>query len=151
MFSGHAAFWALAPLMFRTYYPKYRHVASSTRAASLHAPIPKCCVCRRGEPALLPTLHARGRRWVSVFLWVAFTHTSLTDVMNHQHYSVDMLLAVVVTAAVWTWLAWVYDPAERALPPRPPGAPPDKPHWAVLVLLGIVMLMTFSGILISKS
>ncbi|EFJ40148.1 hypothetical protein VOLCADRAFT_121755 [Volvox carteri f. nagariensis] len=94
IFSGHGAFWVLAPLAFRTYYPGRR-----------------VCV------------------WV---LWLALAQACVKDVVDEQHYSVDMLLAVVVTWAVWDWLAWVYPAEESVLPHRPAGAPADKINPAVV-------------------
>ena len=42
-------------------------------------------------------------RPVVALLWAAVLQGSLRDVWEQHHYSVDMLLAVVVTWAVWTW------------------------------------------------
>lgn len=102
VFSGHGAFWVLAPLAYRSYYPKYRAVQA--------------------------------------LLWLALAHTSLKDVLDLQHYSVDMVLAVVVTWAVWDWLAWLHPPA-RPLPRRAPGAAPDPLSlWVVgLILVGLAV------------
>lgn len=107
IFSGHGAFWVLAPLAFRTYYPGHR----------------------------LST-------WV---LWVALLHSSVRDVVDRQHYSVDMLLAVVVTWAVWDWLEWVYPP-EAPVPVRPRGSPPDKLNIFVVGL--IVACLGVAGVIV---
>ncbi len=69
---------------------------------------------------------------------MALVHTSLRDVIDKQHYSVDMLLAVVVTYGVWNALDWVY-PASQPLPARAPGTPPDKPHPLVLALIALAL------------
>mmetsp|Transcript_25348 Transcript_25348/g.68866 ORF Transcript_25348/g.68866 Transcript_25348/m.68866 type:complete len:370 (-) Transcript_25348:415-1524(-) len=95
-------------------------------------------------PLALQTYYQK-YRWVGAFLWVALAHTSLRDVIDKQHYSVDMLLAVVVTYAVWNALDWVY-PASQPLPARPPGSPPDKPHPLVLGL--IAFALTAAGIIV---
>lgn len=57
-----------------------------------------------------------------------------------------MLLAVVVTWAVWDWLAWVY-PAEAAvLPQRPARSPPDRLNPAVVGLILVCLLI--AGIIV---
>jgi DNA mismatch repair protein MutS2 len=71
---------------------------------------------------------------------MALAHTSVRDVIDKQHYSVDMFLAVVVTYAVWNALDWVY-PASQPLPARLPGTPPDKLHPAILALLAGILLV----------
>ncbi|KAG2501848.1 hypothetical protein HYH03_000346 [Edaphochlamys debaryana] len=108
IFSGHAAFWMLAPLAWRTYYP--------------------------------------GHRLTTWLLWLALFHACINDVVTLQHYSVDMLLAVVVTWAVWDWLQWVYPPAETVLPKRPPGQARDKLNPAVLAL--IIGCLLVAGIIV---
>jgi hypothetical protein len=72
-------------------------------------------------------------------MWLALFHTSLRDVLDHQHYSVDMVLAPVVTAAVWTWLKWVY-PEEEPLPRRQEGAQRDPPN---VFVVGLIMFTLF--------
>jgi hypothetical protein len=66
-------------------------------------------------------------------VWVALVQTSIRDFLEVMHYSVDMLLAVVVTAAVWGWMRRVY-PEDRPLQKRPAGAPSDPPNPFVLAL-----------------
>ncbi|MEW5308031.1 MAG: hypothetical protein WDW38_000020 [Sanguina aurantia] len=61
--------------------------------------------------------------------WIALAQACLRDVVDKQHYSVDMILGVFVTWAVWTWLEWVY--------------PPGKP-WAAAVS-GFRLLNTAAG------
>jgi len=165
--SGHAAFWCLAPLALQSYYPKYRCVLARasggagldtglehgwgrtcgwviSSSALLHSCIPAFLqpvtfasqYCLSWSPS--PHPHSKQRRWVSVFLWLAFTHTSIRDIIDKQHYSVDMLLAAVVTTATWHWLEWVYPPS-RPLARRAPGAKPDPPHPAVLGLIAFAL------------
>ncbi|KAL6753412.1 PAP2 superfamily C-terminal-domain-containing protein [Haematococcus lacustris] len=107
IFSGHAAFWVLAPLAVQTYYPK--------------------------------------PRWASGLLWTALAQACVRDVVHKQHYSVDMLLAIIVTWAVWTWLAGVY-PADRPLADRPPNQKRDNPNVAVLAL--IVAALAAAGVIV---
>ncbi|GIL63458.1 hypothetical protein Vafri_17498 [Volvox africanus] len=108
IFSGHGAFWVLAPLAFRTYYPGHR----------------------------LST-------WV---LWLALVHACVKDVVDEQHYSVDMLLAIVVTWAVWDWLAWVYPAGESVLLRRPVGSPPDRLNPGVVGL--ILVCLAIAGVIV---
>lgn len=70
-------------------------------------------------------------------LWVALVQASIRDVIDRQHYSLDMFLAVVVTWAAWRALEWVY-PESQPLPVRPPGATtPDRPNVFVLGLIAL--------------
>eukprot|EP00201_Polytomella_parva_P024328 CAMPEP_0175048062 /NCGR_PEP_ID=MMETSP0052_2-20121109/5959_1 /TAXON_ID=51329 ORGANISM="Polytomella parva, Strain SAG 63-3" /NCGR_SAMPLE_ID=MMETSP0052_2 /ASSEMBLY_ACC=CAM_ASM_000194 /LENGTH=350 /DNA_ID=CAMNT_0016312041 /DNA_START=395 /DNA_END=1447 /DNA_ORIENTATION=- len=83
-------------------------ITSTTRSSSL------------SFPSSSPTLHPKSasrivERATHVLLWVAYLHASVHDVYMRQHYTVDMLLAGVVTAAVWTWLRWVYDEDKERL------------------------------------
>lgn len=50
-----------------------------------------------------------------------------------------MLLAVIVTAATWTWLRWVY-PETEPLQKRPEGAPADKANPYVLALITFTLV-----------
>mmetsp|Transcript_14735 Transcript_14735/g.36745 ORF Transcript_14735/g.36745 Transcript_14735/m.36745 type:complete len:387 (-) Transcript_14735:193-1353(-) len=102
IFSGHAAFWVLAPLALQSYAPR--------------------------------------PRWAVGLLWIALVQACIRDVVDRQHYSVDMLLAVVVTWGVWNALAWVY-PHTQPLPRRKPGAAADKPHPLVLGLIAACLLV----------
>mmetsp|Transcript_8179 Transcript_8179/g.17534 ORF Transcript_8179/g.17534 Transcript_8179/m.17534 type:complete len:266 (+) Transcript_8179:325-1122(+) len=112
IFSGHGAFWTLAPLAHQSYY------------------------------------HSKGgwsgSRTSTALLWLMLIQSSLRDVMEHHHYSVDMVLAVVVTWACWTWLEWVYPPSQR-LQKRLPGSPPDKMEpW----VLGVIAFGLFAAAVI---
>ena len=62
--------------------------------------------------------------------------------MTHQHYAVDMFLAVVVTSLVWMQLDWIC-PACKPLPPRHPADPPDRRgplQWLFIALIFIVLV-----------
>ncbi len=62
--------------------------------------------------------------------------------MTHQHYAVDMFLAVVVTSLVWMQLDWIC-PACKPLPPRHPADPPDRRgpvQWLFIALIFIVLI-----------
>ena len=77
---------------------------------------------------------------VVALLWLALAHASVHDVVQRQHYSVDMVLGVVVTWAVWTWLEGVYPPAASQLAPRLHGSQADRPNAFVLALIGVALL-----------
>jgi DNA mismatch repair protein MutS2 len=78
-------------------------------------------------------------RWVSALLWLAFTQASVRDVVDKQHYSVDMLVAVIATWGVWNALHWVY-PQSQPLPERQKGTPADTPNIWVLGLIAFALL-----------
>ena len=59
--------------------------------------------------------------------------------MEGHHYSVDMILAIIVTWACWTWLEWVYPPEKRRLTARKPGSPPDCLDPRVLAVIGVAL------------
>jgi len=71
-------------------------------------------------------------------LFVHFTQTFII--------TVDMILAVVVTWACWSWLEWVYPPASRRLPARPPGSPSDRLNPWVIALVAATLLI--AGVII---
>jgi DNA mismatch repair protein MutS2 len=83
-------------------------------------------------------------------MWVALVQSSLRDFLELQHYSVDMLLAVVVTAAVWGWARRVY-PECAPLPRRAEGAPADAPNPAVLALIAFTLVTAAVAILVAKA
>lgn len=64
----------------------------------------------------------------------------------HLPFVQDMLLAVVVTWAVWDWLEWVYPAGRVALPRRPTGSPPDPLNPAVLAL--ILVCLGVAGVIV---
>lgn len=67
-----------------------------------------------------------------------------------MHYSVDMLVAVIATAATWTWLRGVY-PQEAPLAQRPEGAPPDAANPFVLGLIAFTLVVASFIILVAKA
>ena len=81
-------------------------------------------------------------------MWLALAQTSVRDFLEHQHYSIDMLLAPIVTSAVWGWTKWVY-PEERPLAKRAEGAPADPLNNWVLALivfaLGAAAIIVIGG------
>eukprot|EP00879_Flechtneria_rotunda_P013945 GHRR01014564.1.p1 GENE.GHRR01014564.1~~GHRR01014564.1.p1 ORF type:complete len:201 (+),score=33.85 GHRR01014564.1:1051-1653(+) len=83
-------------------------------------------------------------------LWTALVQTSIRDVIDKQHYSVDMFLAVVVTWAVWDWLQWVY-PRSQPLPQRPKGAAGDRLNPLVLALIAVALLTAAIAAFVAKS
>lgn len=89
-------------------------------------------------------------RFSSGLLWVALFQASIRDIIDQQHYSVDMFLAVVVTWAVWNALQWVY-PETQPLPPRPATAAADKPHPLVLGLIAVALAGAAVVIFVAKA
>lgn len=83
-------------------------------------------------------------------LWIALAQTSIRDVIDKQHYTVDMFLSVVVTWAVWDWLNWVYPPSQP-LPPRPKEQPADKPNPFVLSVVAFGLLTAAVVVFVAKA
>jgi DNA mismatch repair protein MutS2 len=88
--------------------------------------------------------------WSSGLLWVALVQASIRDIVDKQHYSIDMFLAVVVTWAVWSALQRVY-PETQPLPQRPPAAAGDRPHPLVLCVIGVALLLAAIVIFVAKA
>jgi hypothetical protein len=61
-----------------------------------------------------------------------------------------MLVAVIVTSAVWGWVRWVY-PEDDLLPRRPEGAPPDPSNPALVGLVAFGLLTAALVILVAKA
>eukprot|EP00798_Chlamydomonas_sp_ICE-L_P024628 gene24628-10250_t len=123
--SGHGVFWTIVPLAFQAYY--------RTR------PEPETKKSTR-----LPT-RSKVATFVVFLLWAAVVQSSVRDVMERYHYSVDMILAIVVSAASWTWTEWVY-PSNSPLPKRPQGGAPDKVNGWVLALVAVGV--TVAGVIV---
>lgn len=85
----------------------------------------------------------------TALLWVALVQASIRDIIDKQHYSIDMFLAVVVTWAVWAALEWVY-PESQPLPARPQ-ASREKPHPLVLALIGLGLAGAAVVIFVAKA
>lgn len=126
--SGHGAFWTTAPLMFASFY---RTAAGGGGEGG-------------GNGGNGGGSNGGGARFMSaavqVVLWVCLAQTALRDALEAFHYSVDMLLAVVVTAAAWGWTRRVYSPTAGLLRERAPGAPADAFRWAVLTPIAVSLL-----------
>ncbi|GMH32608.1 hypothetical protein BSKO_00442 [Bryopsis sp. KO-2023] len=77
-------------------------------------------------------------------LWLALFQTSLRDVLERQHYSVDMVLAVVIVPLIWRELSWVY-PNTNYIRERPPNSPGDpiSPAMAALVIAVLLVVVGF--------
>lgn len=114
LFSGHAAFWALVPLAYQTYY---------------------------------------GRRGVTALLWAAFAHMCMQDIATDQHYSVDMVVALLVSAACWTWSRGIYPEAVPLQPwPRgPDAAGAARPPVAVVALVASTLALGLGGVLLGRA
>lgn len=116
IFSGHGAFWILAPLAYQSYA------------------VPG----QSGWKSVLSYLSI-------VAQWIGFLQASLRDVIDRQHYSVDMLLAAVVVSACWMWTERVY-PISCQIQQRPRGTNADEVRPAVLLL--VAMSVAISGIIV---
>jgi len=88
--------------------------------------------------------------WPTALIWVALVQSSIRDFLEHMHYSIDMLLAVIVTAAVWGWLRWVY-PESEPLQRRPEGGGADAPNPYVLGLVVFGLVTAAVAILVAKA
>jgi DNA mismatch repair protein MutS2 len=86
----------------------------------------------------------------SGLLWVALVQASIRDIIDKQHYSIDMVLAVIVTWAVWVALQRVY-PESQPLPGRPATAAADKPHPLVLALIALGLAGAAIVIFVAKA
>lgn len=89
-------------------------------------------------------------RGTTVLMWIALVQTSIRDVLEKQHYSVDMLLAPVVTGAMWTWLEAVY-PQTQPLPKRAEGAAGDKLNPVVLGIIVFGVAVAAVVVFIAKA
>lgn len=89
-------------------------------------------------------------RGTTALMWVALVQTSIRDVLEKQHYSVDMLLAPVVTAAMWTWLAWVYPPSQP-LPKRQEGAAADQLNPFVMGIITCSLAVAAIVVFVAKA
>lgn len=68
----------------------------------------------------------------------------LQETLDKTHYSVDMLLAVVLTALVWSWRQHVYPAHERWAPRRRGTADPVPRRLVALVV--VTLLIVFIGV-----
>ncbi|WIA42869.1 hypothetical protein OEZ86_008792 [Tetradesmus obliquus] len=110
IFSGHASFWTVAPLMFCSYYPN---------------------------------------RFSSPLLWLALLQTCIRDIIDRQHYTVDMILAVAVTTAAWGWTRRVYP--EDAPLPSSEGEEEERPTAAALLLVVVGLATAAVAVFVAKS
>lgn len=83
----------------------------------------------------------------SSLLWAAVAYNCLRAPYTKQHYSVDMFLAVAVTALVWNWTIWAYD--SRAWRKRHSDETSDPKQWGltglILLVLAIVSYIIIAG------
>mmetsp|Transcript_298 Transcript_298/g.861 ORF Transcript_298/g.861 Transcript_298/m.861 type:complete len:244 (-) Transcript_298:305-1036(-) len=88
-----------------------------------------------------------GKGWASSLLWAAVAYSCIRAPITKQHYSVDMFLAVVVTALVWHWAAWAYDSRPWRQRHKSEGADPKQ--WAltglILSVLAVVSFIIIAG------
>ena len=93
-----------------------------------------------------PLRGGRRRARYSNLLWLAVAKLCLQEAVQRTHYSVDMFLAVVVTALVWAWRAPVYPAPASAWPARKPGAPADPVPRVLLALVFGTLALVFVGV-----
>jgi DNA mismatch repair protein MutS2 len=86
----------------------------------------------------------------SKLLWLALLQTCIRDIIDNQHYTVDMILAVVVTSAAWGWTRFIY-PEDRPLPKLPEGAAASKPNALTLVLVEVGLATAALAVFVAKS
>lgn len=86
----------------------------------------------------------------SGLLWVALVQASIRDIIDKQHYSIDMFLAPVVTWAVWNALQHIY-PETQPLLSRPATAAACKPHPLVLALIAVGLTGAAIVIFVAKA
>ena len=122
IFSGHGAFWILAPLSYQSY-----------------------------------AIEEAGRGWKSsisrtlsqlsvLIQWVGLIQASLRDVIDKQHYSVDMILAAVVVSACWSWTEWIHPPHSCRIQPRQSGLEADKIRPEIFLL--VAMCVAVAGVIV---
>lgn len=78
--------------------------------------------------------------------WFAVLRLCLEETVMKTHYSVDMLLAVAVTALVWEWRRHLYDPAVATWRRRKPETPSDPIPWSLLAFVLGVLILVFIGV-----
>jgi DNA mismatch repair protein MutS2 len=141
--SGHGAFWTTAPLMFRSYYGFGGFSGGGGGLAGAGG------TSGGGGGGATATRKTATKNTmglaVQVVLWVCLLQTAVRDAMEAFHYSVDMLLAVVVTCAAWSWTRSVYPPSASVLRERAVGSPPDAFRWVVLMPIVVAL---FAGAVI---
>jgi MFS superfamily sulfate permease-like transporter len=81
----------------------------------------------------------------SLAAWLAVAKLCIQETVDKTHYSVDMLLAVVLTALVWRWREPLYPPA-ATWAPRPSGTPPDPLPARLVALVLATLAVVFVGV-----
>ena len=107
--------------------------------------LPICC----GYTCVLSV----SRRWrggglATTAAWAAVVKLCIQEVVDKTHYSVDMLLAVVCTALVWSWREGMYPAASAVWAKRKRGgAVSSDPVPKVLIALTVgVLLLVLVGV-----
>lgn len=85
-----------------------------------------------------------GRRGCGWLAWLGVFKLCLKEVVDKTHYSVDMFLAVVVTALVWVWRRHVYDADDEGVKWRERRKSSKKdpvPTWLVASVILVLLLV----------
>lgn len=77
--------------------------------------------------------------------WLAVIKLCIQETIDKTHYSVDMFLAVAITALVWHWRAGTYSESS-VWTQRPMHAPPDKVPTVLVALVVGVLTLVFVGV-----
>ena len=90
----------------------------------------------------------RGGGLATTAAWAAVVKLCIQEVVDKTHYSVDMLLAVVCTALVWSWREGMYPAGSAVWAKRKRGgAVSSDPVPKVLIALTVgVLLLVLVGV-----
>jgi DNA mismatch repair protein MutS2 len=86
----------------------------------------------------------------SKLLWIALLQTCIRDIIDRQHYTVNMILAVAVTTAAWGWTRGIY-PEDEPLPASRDDKEGGKPTAAALLLVVLGLATAVVAVFVAKS
>lgn len=81
---------------------------------------------------------------VSPLVWLAFMHIMCMEILDKTHYTVDMLLAWVVTYLTWYRLEWVAD-VSKEISPRGSRLEKYLPYICVTILMILLVIIVVGG------
>lgn len=82
----------------------------------------------------------------ALWAWAAVAKLCIQETLDKTHYSVDMLLAVAITALVWVWRAPIYPAGTSVWSKRRKGAPADPIPYTLVALVAGVLILVFVGV-----